>query len=357
LPKVNVVMSTGLAADATGYNSRRGSQPLGRELRRSGAVGARLTGIRVLKVLVAHRTVRLATGGHLQPWLGPAVRGLIAGRWRAAVCRFPVAERVARWPNCTGCPHVHDCAYGRTVEPDPPPGAHVAGGFGDAVRPLVVHPGFPLDEQVRPGYQFPLRVVLVGPQAIAHADEFWEILRQAGGDPNAGLGPDHVLFDLLADGPPGAPVTASLPTRLDPADVVPRVRVELTGPLVLRSRDDRDRRHLVTRPTFGELLRACLRTLGPLCRFVGDGPIADEVFRNLKAAAERVPTVRGAWRPFAQVKSSSRSGQQVTVRGVVGWAEYGPLPRALVEWLTWGGRVHVGTHRTVGAGGWQTVVG
>lgn len=308
----------------------------------------------MLRVLECGRVVRLATGGHLQPWLGPAVRGLVAGRWRAKACRFPVAEWVRRWPYCAGCPHNADCSYGRTVEPDPPPHAHVATGHDDIPRPLVLHAAFPLDEQVEPGYQFPLRAVFVGDSA-ADAPLFWDTLREAGADPNAGFGPDHILFDLLPDAPDRQD-RVQLPTRLDPLDRVPRLRVNFTGPLLLRTRNAEGRRFTITRPTFADLLRASLRTIGPLARFFGDGPLPDDLFRTLKSASEPVPTLRAEFRPFSQVKSSSRGQQRLTVDGVFGWAEYGPLPRALADWLAWGGRLHVGTHRTAGAGGWTTTV-
>ena len=39
--------------------------------------------------------------------------------------------------------------------------------------------------------------------------------------------------------------------------------------------------------------------------------------------------------------------------GVMGEGEYGPVPGALMTWLEWGGRVHVGTDRVAGAGGWR----
>jgi len=37
----------------------------------------------------------------------------------------------------------------------------------------------------------------------------------------------------------------------------------------------------------------------------------------------------------------------------MGGGMYGPVPAALAEWLAWGGRVHAGTDRVAGAGGWE----
>ena len=35
---------------------------------------------------------------------------------------------------------------------------------------------------------------------------------------------------------------------------------------------------------------------------------------------------------------------------------YGDVPWSLVPWLLWGGRLHVGSHRIAGAGGWRLVL-
>src|SRR4051812_28211939 len=88
------------------------------------------------------RVLRLARGGRLQPWLGPALRGLAGGGPRARRCRLPVAEQLGPRRYCAGCPQMAGCAYGETFEPDPPAGLHLAAGWENAARPLVVAPAF-----------------------------------------------------------------------------------------------------------------------------------------------------------------------------------------------------------------------
>src|SRR5580704_6724988 len=79
-----------------------------------------------LSILETYRVLRIARGGRLVPWLGPALRGLAGGRLRARVCRQPVGEQFGKWEHCRGCPLMSGCAYGETLEPDPPIGIHLA---------------------------------------------------------------------------------------------------------------------------------------------------------------------------------------------------------------------------------------
>lgn len=308
-----------------------------------------------LDVLETHRVLRIARGGRLQFWLGPALRGLAGGRLRAAVCRQPVADQLTRWRQCAGCPHMAGCPYGETVEPDPPAGVRLPGGWENAARPLVVAPYFPLPEAARVGDRIAVRAVFVG-RAADHAVAFWDALRVGGADPMIGLGEDRILFDVL---PPEDRAAAARISHVepppDPQGVpgwVPWVRVVLTGPLVLKEETAPGRKRLVTRPTFGHLVRAGLRVLGPLFRCYA-GPLPDESFGRVKELAAAVPTLTAEFRPFEQVKSSHRSGDRWAVGGVTGAGVYGPVPVGLLPWLRWAGRLHVGTHRVAGAGGWE----
>ena len=130
-----------------------------------------------LHILETVRLIRIARAGELRAWLGPALRGLAGGRLRASVCVLPVLEQITTRRYCRGCPQMAGCAYGETVEPDPPAGVHLAAGWENAARPLVVAPAFPLPELGQPGFTFPVRVVFVGTIAAGHADVFWDALR------------------------------------------------------------------------------------------------------------------------------------------------------------------------------------
>src|SRR2546429_521954 len=83
-------------------------------------------------------------------------------------------------------------------------------------------------------------------------------------------------------------------------------------------------------------------------------PEPASAFRPLKELAWAVPTLSSAFTVRRQPRWSRRSEQHGMVAGVVGEARYGPVPRVLVPWLEWGGRMHVGAYRVAGAGGWQT---
>ncbi len=306
-----------------------------------------------LEVLETARVLRLRRPGRLLPWLGPALRGLGARRFKARVCRFPPAMQETERLYCKGCPHVAECPYGQTVEPDPPPGVRVPPGQEDAVRPLVIAPAFPAPRVGRPGLRLPVRVTFLGRAAAAHAEAFWSALAEAG--QASGFHPDGATFAVEPD--PESPAAAWRDLVL-PVDLSAErgemewLKVELTSPLILRSGGPEGRR-LVTAPTFADLLRASLRTIGPLCRLYGR-PLPDEVFRPLKELSGGVPTRSASFGTYEQPKWSNRSEQHGTVRGVYGSGTYGPVPRVLVPWLSWGGRLHVGGYRVAGAGGWRT---
>jgi hypothetical protein len=303
-----------------------------------------------------HLLLRLTTPGRLVAWEGLALRGLLALHFKSSVCRQPAAERATRWQRCSGCPHVHECPYGQTFEPDPPPGVETFRGQEDAARPLVLAPHFPLPERGEAGLELPLRLISMGP-AVAHADAVREHLRSA--PRQGGLGPDRVRF-AVRDDPSQLPTrftlpAADLPPRPDALPGrLPRVGVGLTSPLLLKQRGGGQRREVVLRPRFGDLFRASLRTVGRL--FAQAGEPLDADFRALADAAEAIQTIDHCYEPFEQPTWSSRRGQHRELLGVVGGALYGDVPLSLLPWLLWGGRFHVGSHRIAGAGGWRLVL-
>lgn len=296
-----------------------------------------------LPVLASDRVLRVTRGGRLRPWLGPALRGLAGTSLKTHTCRQPPAEWNTRWRYCTGCPIRAGCAYGETIEGDPP-------GLAAGPRPVVIASEYPAPDMAHPGDELRARAVFVGPAAVGHATTFWDALRRGGAGPAAGLGSDRVLFAVP---PAGVDQMAMVELPPDPAAVAGpavRVRVTLTGPLILKTRVGGDR-HRLTRPTLADLLRPW-ESLAELFRYAGVELPAGSVGRVLALAAG-VPTVRSAFEPVYQVKSSRRTGERGEVGGLVGWAEYGPVLAGLMPWLVWAGRLHVGGHRVAGAGGWD----
>jgi len=132
------------------------------------------------------------------------------------------------------------------------------------------------------------------------------------------------------------------------------VRVELLSPLCLTRPNEIGKKVSVRVPQFSDLLRACLRTVGSLV-------IVPEVaaridFARLKALSQSIELASQGFSQFDQRRTSGRSLQSYEVHGCLGWGEYRSVPRELLKWLEWGGRLQVGTHRTAGAGAWQVFV-
>ena len=225
-------------------------------------------------IYTEHLRLRLTSPGQLIPWLGLALRGLVGARFKEKVCRHSPRERRERWVHCTGCPHLAECSYGQTFEPDPPPGVEVFHGQEDAARPLVLAPYFPLPARAERGGEAPLKLLCIGRQAEAHAAEVRAVLTEVGLD--SGLGPDRIGFEVLPDPflQPGLDElsAADLPAHPDALPGrLPRVGVGLTGPLLLKQRDEQNRRQANQRPRFSDLFRAAPAHRGPTVHPSGGG--------------------------------------------------------------------------------------
>src|SRR4051812_18428037 len=133
----------------------------------------------MLYLLHSRRTLRLTASGRLLPWLGPALRGLVARRFKESVCRFSLAEQDTTWKHCKGCPHMSACPYGQTLEADPPPSAQVFVGQDDGTRPIVVAPEYPMPERARPGMAVPVLATFLGATAAANVQTFWHAVAEA----------------------------------------------------------------------------------------------------------------------------------------------------------------------------------
>lgn len=329
-----------------------------------------------------------AAGGRLLPWLGPALRGVVAAHLKESVCAHRAEERRRRWVHCTGCPQMQGCPYGETWEPDPPPDTQVRPGQDEAPRPIVLAPYYPLPEDSEGPIEFPIRLTLLGAAAARHLQMVVEALANAGGvlagariteyeyDPENALfesdddsehppgdlpwiGPGGMTYKLL-----GEEVEEQVSHDLSAAELpcspevlpgmVPRLTVNLCTPLFLRIHEQSGKRRAVREPQFAALFRVCLRTLTRL--FVTyDRPLPAD-FAALERAAEGVALVRSGFEPFRQVRRSGRTHQRYGMPGVTGYGTYANVPQALVPWLLWGGRVHVGLHRVTGAGSWRLIL-
>jgi hypothetical protein len=235
------------------------------------------------------------------------------------------------------------------LEPDPTPSTEASCGQPEKAGTLVLALPFPMPLSVQAGDEANISLTFLGEAALAQAPQVWAILADAGA--RLGFDPAHTTFMLGEDEEVEGPQPIELPLHPGPPDdAVSELRVTLTGPLFLRQRDFRGHRHPVTEPTLTDLLRASLSTLGSLFALYGRPLPAD--FAALKEAARKVQLVRSNYVPFQQHYDSQGPVERGLV-GVVGNGVYSRLPRGLIPWLQWGGRVHVGAERAAGAGGWQ----
>lgn len=306
--------------------------------------------------VVERRSLQIewVSSGPLVPWLGPAIRGIVATRLRDAVCTWPAPLRATQWLYCRGCPSMAGCGYGRLFEPD----GSLAGrdSVAESIRAVVMSPGFPQPPRAVPGGRMPLSITTIGA-----VDEGWvaALLRALAEAGAAGvLGPGGIRFRVV---PPGDGRDRRLYRAADfgaaavgagGVPTVDRVAVDLDGPLFLRRRDGGSRTTLCDAIPFMALLESALRTV----RQCSPDPLP-RLPEAVMAAAARVRGGADGLRRFSQEKASRRSGQRILLHGVTGRLSYADVPRDAVAWLEAAGRIHVGAHRVAGAGGWTLRAG
>lgn len=306
-------------------------------------------------------SLEVRSPGRLVPWIGPAIRGITALRYRAAVCRQPQVEWAGRWKHCHGCPHLPSCGYGIAFEPEgqgatvagtapsdkPAPPADAAATPGtDAVRRIVIAPSFPTPVAATRGQTISIDVTSIGSEASANVPGIIDALAEAGR--RDGLGPDRVRFTIAAPRAPADVVVvdpARLP-RLAAAPSLPRLTIRLSGPLFLRQREARSRRPILE-PDFRAFVRHAVRIVGEFL------PAAEDVSADdHEPLAATVATVASDIRPFRQEKASRRTFRRFEMEGVVGSIMFADVPACFLPWLMLAGILHVGGHRVDGAGGW-----
>lgn len=311
-------------------------------------------GADALRIGLGRGSVRVTHGGEVARWLGPAMRGMIAGAFKRSVCRFDLAEQQSRRRYCSGCPHVFDCSYGVLYEPDPGGLESPARGDEQAPSGVVVSPCFPVPARLRAGDRLSLEVLLTGSAAVeGHWGKLFEAITMAATD--VGIGPDHVRFS--PDGLRTMQWNVLTPETF-PADLAggyPALRIDLLTPLILRAPQvDRGPRRAVTAPTLLDLFRPAIRIVRRL--FAQSGVSLDRDWSGLCQLAEGVERVDHTFEAFSQRRWSSRTRLRTEAEGVVGSGWYRDVPAVLVPWLYWGGRLHAGGQRVAGAGRWRMVL-
>lgn len=320
----------------------------------------------LLRIERRRLVLEFRSSGRLVPWIGPAIRGITALRYRAAVCQQPREEWTGRWRQCRGCPHVSSCGYGTAFEPESPsqkmaaastadddmtdigsPPAGPPSSSIDAVRPIVISPAFPAPVVARRGMSLAVQITSVGADAAATTPSIIKALVNAG--LHDGLGPDRVRF-VLDD--LRSPVDAIVvdPLRLPPlaADgpTLRRLKIRLDSPLFLRERDARQRRTILD-PGFDTFVRHSVRIIRQFFP-----TIPHDRYEHGEEVAAGVVALDDDLRPFHQEKASRRTFRRFDLEGITGLRTFADVPACFLPWLTLAGVLHVGGHRVAGAGGW-----
>jgi hypothetical protein len=329
------------------------------ERRRSGTRPQTLSAVTPsVPVTVATVLLEFQSSGRLIPWIGPAIRGVVAGRFRERHCRLSLAEQAGPWRRCRGCVHLPSCAYGRTFEPDEqvlPTPPRPGGAPIDVPRTVVLSPAFPAPVRAERGLRLPLSLVAIGASARESLNEIVDVLTDAG---RAGIfGSDRLRFGIVDRGSllQLALDASSLPDgAAGRGGVASRVRLSLTSPLFLRDRDPRGRPVPCRAPSFHRLVRAAVDAIAAVA-WAHSVPVGGDT-RGLVAMSRDIRTIAADWRPFDQEKHSNRSRSRFDMKGVVGEAEFADVPRAVLPWLALAGQLHIGGHRVAGAGAWRLEV-
>lgn len=299
-----------------------------------------------LPVLQVETWLTVVRGGDVFPWIGPALRGVVARQLKAETCVCRDATR-----------HHEDCAYGALYEPAPPVGQSGDRGRREVPRSVVLAPRFPIPGRLSTDERLGLTITLTG----RRASRFLELLVGAISRALAttGLGPDHVRFRLASQHAPfhltlGANDLADGNPR--PTGAWPRVVIEFDAPVFLSKKGDPPQHRWSAAVALGTLWRASARTISAYFHCEGTPLRAD--YASLSALADTVTDAdtTGIFR-FEQRRFSSRSGDRYPMIGVKGRAIFRGVPQVLLPWIVWGGLLHVGEHRVAGAGRWRVVLG
>ena len=299
-----------------------------------------------LQIARCQSVLRVEAAGRLSPWVGAAVRGVLARSLKNAVCQHAEVERERDWRYCRGCSLLADCPYGATFEPDPPADRQFLKKIQDGVRAITVTQPFPAPERVTEGQTLVGQLQLVGSRAVRHRRRICSHLHRH--KLRLGHGANIPTLSMLLDDHWERHTWGSAElTKAATSTGDVECRLTLQTPLMLKKQDGR-----VIPPQFADLLRGCLRIVGRSFAELGTGRLEGVVdFAEQKRLAGDVAMLDESWQLFGQRRRSNRQRRTYNMGGVTGSAVY-RVPAPLLPWLAWGGQLGVGEHRVAGAGRW-----
>jgi hypothetical protein len=250
------------------------------------------------------------------------------------------------------CDESADGAYARIFEPQRVSGPS---GFANAPKPFVLRPQSLEQRSFRAGDLFYLDVHLfdLDEKLLTYFVQTFLHLAQEG------LGPGRVPVELIAvrsltlEHQPGGTIWNQASYSLLPAplqmdlhpvrEAVERLRVEFCTPTELKSENSTSEV-----PEFAILFRRVRDRVSALSSFYGQPLSFDFKALGKRSQAVRLTRCQTQWER-AQ-RRSTRTGQQHSLGGFVGWAEYEGDLREFTPWLQAGYWSGVGRHTVWGMG-------
>ena len=302
--------------------------------------------------------LRWTSPGKLNPWLGPALRGMTLYPLRRSLCLLredgfadpPVAgdpRTDAR--RCRNCRLMQTCSYGQSMEPDlkilqrP-----FHQGNRDGMRGITFGTALQRKTQATVGDQAFVRLMGVGSWSVDIMPKVIQTLRSVGR--KRGLGPDHVRFDLQTVDQ----VSESYALRSadftgvdteDPA-VIPRLKITMDSPLVAAKKWGHQP------PNFQQIAMTAIQTVSRAVLQYSNDNFDQVNFHDLKLAAGKVQSSVSDWQSEKYGRSSSRQEVRWNMRSWLGTSVFNNVPVAFLPWLQWGSILGVGDSRNCGAGLW-----
>jgi hypothetical protein len=313
--------------------------------------------------------------GRLQPWLGPAIRGMLLRPLMERLCILEgqdKAERLQRIQNeiepryCRDCNQNPNCSYGRNWEPDRKLiDGFVRGGMRDGLRSLTIG-ALPIDSSRAANLKstrIAIRLMAAGDAAIGLLEIVLDMLEQKG--KSNGLGVESIRFqvdrssvsvseDLL--------MYDALPTQL--LSQSPRIlNFNLETPLFLKTADPNQiqsssisvKRRFASQLTFRDLLSNSVRTVRRAINEFSDSEWGRA--KNMSTFFDGVDSVTlsdSELASFTQSRISHRKDRaKWELDGFLGRTICTGVNAAYLPWLKWAGVLGIGDSRNCGAGVWK----
>jgi hypothetical protein len=319
------------------------------------------------------------TGGQLNGFLGPALRGGVLKTLRNQECRIPSpasssemlrnVERSTKGADfskyCLGCPLNNDCRYGRAVEPDNLVRfGTVPNGMRGGIRLMTYAVDSGMEAQAVEGEMATLRLLAIGEDAINMSDSVVDLVSRLGR--GNGLGKDHVQFETHASGmsrDQWVLSSGSLSREVSGARI-PLLEIHLGSPLAAQGASESEERPIQTLLDF---LKPAMATVRRVVREAGNdlSLLNDVNYGEFQRVAEQIRCESSTLAWHKQPRSSERRpkrGMKPEEKGQVshdlwldGWlgsVQFRNVPESFLSWLSWAGRLGVGKNRDCGSGIW-----